>query len=136
MIYADYGYYQSAFGGSVVPESSWNRTAGKAGDFLDAATFGRLKSGVPEEYQENVRRCTCEISEYLYTYAESLMKSGTGQAGTKSYEQIGAYSVNYASVTDSISALLNGKPAGLDSLIHEIIMKHLGDTGLLYRGCG
>ncbi len=111
------------------------RTAGKAGDYLDAATFGRLTDGIPEAYAEKVKRCTCEIAEYLYTYAESLIKSGTGQAGAKSYEQIGAYSVNYASVSDSISALLNGSSAGLDSLIHEIIMKQLGNSGLLYRGC-
>ncbi|MBR0483943.1 MAG: hypothetical protein IJJ69_04085 [Oscillospiraceae bacterium] len=134
MIYADYPYYTESFGGSVIPEPAWNRTAGKASDYLDAATFGRLADGIPEKYADSVRRCECEIAEYLYTYAEALMKAGTGQAGAKSYEQIGAYSVNYASVSDSISALMNGSSAGLDSLIQEIIMKHLGRTGLLYRG--
>lgn len=134
MIYADYPYYTGSFGGAVVPESSWNRIAGKAGDYLDSATFGRLESGVPEIHAEKIKRCTCEIAEYLYTYAETLLKSGSGQAGAKSYEQIGAYSVNYASVSDSISALMNGSASGLDSLIQEIMMKHLGRTGLLYRG--
>ena len=133
MNYADYSYYQNVFGGSVVPESSWLRIAGKAGDYLNAATFDRLTGGIPEEYAEKVGRCICEIAEYLYTYAESLMKSGTGQAGAKSYEQIGAYAVNYASVSDSISALMNGGSAGLDSLIQDIIMKYLGNTGLLYQ---
>ncbi len=135
MIYADFDYYQNEFGGSLVPETDWNRIAAKAGDFLDAAVFGRLKSGIPDENQISVKRCICEISEYLYAYSESLMKAGTGQAGAKSYEQIGAYSVNYASIADSISALTNGNSAGLDSLIRNIILKHLGDSGLLYRGC-
>ena len=134
MIYADYSYYTDSFGGSVIPESAWNRTAGKASDYLDAATFGRLADGIPDSYADSVKRCECEIAEYLCTYAESLMKAGTGQAGAKSYEQIGSYAVNYASVSDSISSLLNGSSAGLDSLIQEIILKHLGRTGLLYRG--
>ena len=117
-----------------MPSSDWNRTAGKASDFLDAATFGRLENGIPENFERNVKRCICEMSEYVYAFAESLSKSGTNQAGAKTYEQIGAYAVNYAGISDSISTLMNGSPAGLETLLSQIAMKYLGRTGLLYRG--
>lgn len=134
MIYADYNYYTTEFGGSLVPEASWNFTAGKVSDYLDAVTFGRLENGIPVNFERNVKRCACEMAEYFFSFAESALKSGTNQAGTKTYEQIGAYSVNFGSVSDNISTLLDGSPAGLETLLAQIAMKHLGRTGLLYRG--
>lgn len=136
MLFADFNYYQNEFGGSLVPESGWNKAAGKAGDLINAATFGRIETEIPAQFETNIKRCCCEMAEFIYAYAENLVKSGTGQATAKSYEQIGSYAVNYASVSDSISSLLDGTPSGLKTLLDEIIRKHLGRTGLLFRGVG
>ena len=75
----------------------------------------------------------------MYTY----LAYGTGKtnadgstgAGAKTSESIGAYSVSYASPTESISALLSGDASGLQDYLKSICMRYLGTTGLLYRGC-
>ena len=48
MMYADYSYYTDNFGGSLIPETDWNRTAGIASSWMDSATFGRLTITGPQ----------------------------------------------------------------------------------------
>lgn len=133
-MYADYHYYKQEFYGRLIPESDWKQSAEKASDYLDSATFGRLMQGIPVQYQRNIQRCCCELAESIFSYAESALQAETNQNGLKSSETIGAYSVSYRNRSDVIAGLLNGNSAGLEDILHRIVSKHLGRTGLLYRG--
>ena len=56
------------------------------------------------------------------------------QALTFRQKKIGQYSVTYHSAADTISSMLNGSDAGMSDLLYSIVGRHLGSTGLLYRG--
>ncbi len=133
-MYADYEYYSSRFGGSIVPEDLWVRAAGDASDRMDAATFGRLENGIPADHETKVKRCCCEMAEQIYSISLSAVSAVTSGTGAKASESNGAYSVTYRSAADGIAAQLHGESAGLEDVLQSIIGKHLGRTGLLYRG--
>ncbi|MBQ9695776.1 MAG: hypothetical protein IJV58_05040 [Oscillospiraceae bacterium] len=132
-MYAEYSYYTGSFGGTLVPEDDWDRAAGSASDWMDAATFGRLTAGVPEEWETQVKRCCCEMAEQVYSLVLSSADTDVGSSALAS-EQIGEYSVSYRSPADRASALLDGSTAGLEDVLRSIVRRYLGRTGLLYRG--
>ena len=137
MSYADYSYYRDVYGGKSIPETDFLSVSGKASDRIDAVTFGRLENGVPEEYEKNVKRCVCELSEVIYSYSALSDGSAIAGSGTVSSEKVGQYSVTYRSGTEqisSISAQLHGSSAGLEDIYYAVICRHLGRTGLLFRG--
>lgn len=132
-MYADYSYYSGDYGGTIVPATSWTAAAGKASDRMDAATFGRLTSGVPTGIESQVQRCCCELAELYYT--NILLPASESSSGQMiSTETNNTYSVTYRSTSDTVSALLHGVPAGFEDMAQAIILKHLGRTGLLFRG--
>lgn len=135
-MYADYSYYSGTYGGTLVPETSWNAAAGKASDRMDAAVFGRLASGVPAEFDTQVRRCCCELAELYYSCV--LLPAAQSENGQAiSTETNSTYSVTYRSTADTAAALLYGSGAGFEDLAQSVLAKHLGRTGLLFRGvCG
>lgn len=133
-MYADYSYYSGTYGGTIVPETNWNAAAGKSSDRMDAATFGRLASGVPAAWDTQVKRCCCELAELYYSYVLlPTMQSENGQPVAA--ETNSTYSVTYRSAADTSAALLYGSGAGLENLVQAVLAKHLGRTGLLFRGC-
>ena len=137
MSYADFAYYSEVYGGSLIPQDKFPSLAEKASDRIDAATFGRLENGVPEEYEKNVKRCCCELAENIYNYSALSDGSAIAGAGTIASENIGKYSVTYRSGSEQISAIsaqLHGGSAGIEDIYKDIIMRHLGRTGLLFRG--
>lgn len=137
MSYADFAYYSEVYGGSLIPQDKFSSLAEKASDRIDAATFGRLENDVPEEYEKNVKRCCCELAENIYNYSALSDGSAIAGAGSVASENIGKYSVTYRSGTEqisTISAQLNGENSGLEDIYKNIIMRHLGRTGLLFRG--
>ncbi len=136
MAYVDYSYYQEFFAGTKIKEeSTFRQAAERASDYLDAVTFGRLCDGMPVEYTAQIMRCCCEMAEQIYSISLSAEaeESATGTS-SKASESIGAYSVTYRTAAEGISAQLHGTSAGLEDLLQIIARKHLGRTGLLYRG--
>lgn len=131
MMYADYAYYTGTFGGTLVPATDWDRAAGFASDWMDAATFGRLTAGVPSEWETQVRRCCCEMAEQVHSHVFAGQSTDDGKVSS---ETIGSYSVSYRSSAETISALLHGGTDGLEDVLYSIVRRYLGRTGLLYRG--
>lgn len=136
MTYADFPYYQDFYIGTAITEAgTFRQAAERASDYLDMVTFGRLCDGIPPEYDTQVKRCCCALAEAICLYQMNGTDSADGGgAYPKTQETIGAYSVSYAGVSSSISALLDGDTAGLQDYLHSIAMKYLGRTGLLFRG--
>ncbi|MBQ6169787.1 MAG: hypothetical protein IJK30_07520 [Ruminococcus sp.] len=136
MIYASYSYYSGTYGGSLIPEERFSYYSARASEYIDQQTFDRLVKGIPEELTDKVSSCCCELAENLYSFsaASSGSENNGGAVSGIASEKIGQYSITYRSAAENISAMLNGSGAGLLDLLYSVISKHLGSTGLLYRG--
>lgn len=144
MKYADFAYYRDEYCGSLIPEASFDFCSARASEYIDMHTFDRITD---EYIQSNtaaaskIRSCCCELSESIYSYS-SLAESGENDgknegAAAIASEKIGQYSVNYRSEAEEQAkklALAIGSDGNLEKYYYSIILKHLGNTGLLYRG--
>lgn len=93
----------------LVPETEFEYWARQASGYLDFRTSDRLKDeDVLDEHYEKVILATCELAEYLWRTEDSIGKTA---------ESIAGHSITYQKGEE-----------------RAIIIKHLGNTGLLYRG--
>lgn len=122
MMYADYGYYVSEFGGSIVPESDWQARATKASRYIDQITLMRAAE-MPDH--DGVKLATCAVAEIQYKYAQQDKRT-VSSAGVSS-ESVGNHSVSYTAVTEETLAVKNAEMQQAASL-------YLFPTGLLYKG--
>ena len=111
----EYAFYVNSYGGIKISEVDWKRVSQKAMQRLNSYTFGRLsKQSLEEEIWSNRVKCAiCEISEVIYEYENREGKVSENTDG---------YAVSYDS------------EKSLGSVIYDVVMVHLGDSGLLYAG--
>ena len=112
MVYADYGYYQNTYRGSL-PEGEFDRLARRASAYLDALTLGHIKGAWGEDAR--VKNACCSVAEEL-----SFQEAG-GEVATANND---GYSESYA---------VSGK--SWDARLYDAAVVYLALTGLLYRGC-
>ena len=136
MAYTDFAFYQGDFFGTVITDGIvFRRMAERASEYLDMATFDRLTEEIPEKYAVKVKKCCCAAAEAIHLYQpEKDTDADADSVRPKTQESIGSYSVSYGSVSNTLSALLDGDSAGLEDYLQSICMKYLGTSGLLYRG--
>lgn len=115
MIYADYNYYIEKYHGSLIPQEQFEYLSARASEYIDLLTFGRLESGVPDEYYDKVKKCCCALAESEFM---------SDQNGNISSEKNGNYSVTFSVKSDDER----------NAEKNRIIARYLGNTGLLYRG--
>lgn len=133
MAYADYAYYQNAFGGTTIPsEEAFSTLAERSSEYVDLVTFNRIGADTLRDLAvaDAVERCTCAIAEAYYVYDATHSVDGT-TTGVKTSESVGNYSVSWASPTDSLESLTGGN---LPSYLRSLALRYLGTTGLTYRG--
>ena len=97
-------------------------------------TFGRLLDGVPAPWEDRIRKCCCALAEAIVTY-QAYGTGGAEGSGLKTAETIGAYSVSYATPTESISALLNGETSGLQDYLRASVSGIWAVPGCCTEGC-
>lgn len=119
--YADEMYYINDYlkGRKPVITSGFPFYARSASQVIDQYTFNRLKDAA--EIPEAVQMCCCELAESEYR-REKQQK----EAGGKTSEKIGTYSVGFSS-TQELQQATSGEQ-------HRIVMKWLAETGLCYQG--
>ena len=122
MMYAEYSYYLSEFGGSIVPESDWQAMATKASRYIDQITLMRAAE---MSDHDGVKLATCAVAEIQYKYAQQDKRT-VRSAGVSS-ESVGNHSVSYTEVTEETLAVKNAEMQQAASL-------YLFPTGLLYKG--
>ena len=122
MMYAEYSYYLSEFGGSIVPESDWQAMATRASRYIDQITLMRAAE---MSNHDGVKLATCAVAEIQYKYAQQD-KRVASSAGVSS-ESVGNHSVSYMAVTEETLAVKNAEMQQAASL-------YLFPTGLLYKG--
>lgn len=115
MAYLDYSYYRDSFGGSAIPETSFNSYERKARILLDYVTFNRIKDD-ESLIDDTIKDCLCEVME--------CKKNIDNSGGIKSAESVDKVSVTY---------VVNPNDTEF-SKCYNIIKMYLGNTNLLYRG--
>ena len=130
-VYADFPYYQDFYCGTAFTDAVAFRTAAaRASDYIDNVTFGRLVDGVPKQFTEPVKKCTCALAE-VFELQRQVYASTDGSGAKKSETQY-HYSVTYSTPTETLTALLSGKSVA--DYLYSICLRYLGRTGLMYRG--
>lgn len=121
MIYADENYYKEQYllGRKPVIGAGFPFYARQASQVIDQYTFGRLDG--MEDISEAVRMCCCELAE-----AEYRREKQQKEAGGKTSEKVGTYSVSFGTAQESAAA------AGREQ--RGIAMKWLDGTDLCYQG--
>lgn len=122
MMYAEYSYYLSEFGGSIVPESDWQAMATKASRYIDQITLMRAAE---MSDHDGVKLATCAVAEIQYKYAQQDKRT-VSSAGVSS-ESVGNHSVSYTAVTEETLAVKNAE-------MQQVASLYLFPTGLLYKG--
>ena len=95
MIYADYEFYTTTYGGNQIKEADWTRAAREASAYIDQLTFGRLQ-GYPERVTEEVQMAVCAAAEVVGRYQAAVTQNAAGVAS----ESVGGQSVTYRSSTE------------------------------------
>lgn len=142
MKYADYSYYKGEYCGGLIPEESFDFCSARASEYINMHTFDRITEGYMQANQAaalKIRSCCCELAESVYSYTVRTGddENGGGAAAGIASEKIGQYSINYRSESEEQAkkvSLAIGDEGNLEKLYYIIILKHLGSTGLMYRG--
>ncbi len=135
--YIDYTYYSSVFGGSLIPETDFEKTATKASNYVRLRILNRNITG----FESAVKNCTCEVAEIVYkhnqlkkNYQEMIENISSGNnSGIVTSEKVGDYSVSKASLSMSELKVLCSD-AELQLQVNDEINSSLLFTGLLYQG--
>ena len=119
MAYCDYDFYLNVYFGSDIAEEDFPRLAGRASDYIRAATRG-LSDTAEGGDLELVGKCTCAIADILLD--ESIMTAAafSGEQAVSS-ESVGGWSRSY-------------KTASLSAAEVAYIDKRKGDALQLYLG--
>lgn len=132
MAYATYREYQNVYSGTLfTSKEQFVTLAKRASEYIDAVTFGRLESGIPEEFVEKVKKCCCALAENLFYYDAKSQPDAAVSGGAKHQETISKYSVTFRNPLDSLSALTGGS---FETYQYNTALRYLGRTGLMYRG--
>ena len=108
MVCVTYDYYSCNYGGTLIPREVFDSFAKRAATLLE--TMIRTKKEKCD--REKLLQVLCEICDNLY--------KENGRAGIRN-ESVDGYQVTY----DSLA---------VDGEILRLVRRHLGDSGMLYRG--
>lgn len=132
MPYATYREYQTIYTGTLFKfKEQFVPCAKRASEYMDAITFGRLESDVPEEFAEKVKKCCCALAENIFYYDAKMQPDAAVSGGAKQSETIGKYSVTFRNPLDSLASLAGGS---FETYQYNTALRYLGRTGLMYRG--
>ena len=149
MAYADYDFYVDSFFGDVLTEDAAAKWLERASEQIDALTFNRLASGLPEVEANavKVKKAVCAVAEALYhieqqRIATSAAKDAQGNVRTAVTSiSSGRESISYSQATNtSVYAKAVADGAEMAALIRGIATQYLAwvtdNNGicLLYAG--
>ena len=87
----DYEYYSKNYGGSSIPESSFQKSVIEASSKINQYTSNRINETILDD---NIRNTACEIAELIYS--QSILKEKIiSDDKSKASETVGPHSVTY-----------------------------------------
>lgn len=152
MAYADFDFYSGTFHGDVLTEENADKWLDRAGDELDALTFGRLIFAFPtfEAHAVKVKKAVCAIAEALCCIDEQRRAVSVQKAADGSYRGAvasitsGKESISFASIGNAVNASTYAAAAAdaevQTALIRDTAVKYLANipdakgVNLLYAG--
>lgn len=125
----DYEYYSKNYGGSSIPESSFQKKAIEASSKVNYYTLDRIDKAVLDD---NIRNTTCEIAELIYSQ-DILKEKVLNDEKSKASETVGPHSVTYIN-NKTFQEKEIFTPEELEYNCYKICYRYLASTGLMYRG--
>lgn len=123
--FIEYDFYRNEYGGQSIAPIDFEFVARRASYEVNSLTFDRaeaiVSAGTNERLIEKIKIATCEVAEEMNNNAVRVSNT----LGIDS-ESVGDHSVKYTSVNEL-------KERETKS-VRAIVEKHLGITGLMYRG--
>lgn len=128
MLLIDYEYYSKKYGGSSIPESSFQKKAIEASSKVNYYTSNRINKDV---LNDNIRNTICEIAEFIYSQ-DILKEKVLSDEKSKASETVGPHSVTYVNNKSyqEKRILTNDE---LDYECYKICYRYLVLTGLMCR---
>ena len=130
MNYIDYTYYSQTFGGTLIPQTNFNKYATEASNKVRNAILNRDITGK----ETPVKTATCLVAECLYNQTLKKNKINNIVSGTDSIitsEKVGDYSRTLANVSASdLETLIENTSKEIDGILEDYLLM----TGLLYNG--
>lgn len=136
LAYADFTYYRDIFNGALITNEAMFRIfAERASEFIDTVTFDRLlDSSLLNQYKVKVQKCACALTEQYFLRNAAVSANFLNHENMpKTSESIGSYSVSYANPLDYVQEI-SMSDADFQRSLRSVILRYLGNTGLLYRG--
>lgn len=119
--------YMNDYDGKIIPQSSFDIFAKQASSKVNYYTFNRII-----EIDNNVIFAACEIAELLYEQNQLKLRLNDDNNIVAS-ETVGPHSKTYVNKSNLQSkSILSNKE--LEQECYNICLRHLGSTGLMYRG--
>lgn len=119
--------YMNDYDGKIIPQSSFDIFAKQASRKVNYYTFNRII-----EIDNNVIFAACEIAELLYEQNQLKLRLNDDNNIVAS-ETVGPHSKTYVNKSNLQSkSILSNKE--LEQECYNICLRHLGSTGLMYRG--
>lgn len=112
MAYADFAFYKNNYFGDVLTEENAPKWLERAGDELDALTFGRLTFAFPtiDEHVVKVKKSVCAVAEALYwidiqqrAFCAQKAEDGSCHGAVASVSS-GKESISYVSGSNAVSS--------------------------------
>lgn len=125
----DYEYYSKNYGGSSIPESSFQKKAIEASSKANYYTLNRIDKAVLDD---NIRNTICEIAELIYSQ-DILKEKVLNDEKSKASETVGPHSVTYIN-NKTFQEKEIFTPEELEYNCYKICCRYLASTGLMYRG--
>lgn len=123
----DYEYYSKNYGGSSIPESSFNNFSIKASAYVNKYTSNRINDS---NINDNIKNCTCEIVDLLYSQNSKKIKIENDKLVAS--ETVGKHSKSYVNNTNLIEKQILDEDE-LNTNCFKICYKYLASTGLMNR---
>lgn len=150
MAYADYDFYSGTFHGDVLNKENAEKWLDRAGDELDAITFGRLTFAFPtfEAHAVKVKKAVCAIADALCCIDEQRRAFSAQKAEDGSYRgavtsiSSGRESISFSasSANGSVYVAAASSTGAQTKLLSSVAVKYLANIpdangiNLLYAG--
>ena len=126
----DYDYYSKNYGGSSIPESSFQKYSIKASSKVNFFTFNRISS---DNLTDIIKNTVCEIAEVIYSQDMKIDKVENDSQKEVVSETVGPHSKTFSSKSSLLAQRILSSTE-LDYKCYEICYQKIADTGLMFRG--
>jgi len=123
-----YEYYTKTYGGSSIPESSFESIIIEASSKVNHYTFNRINN---DNLSEQIKNTTCEIAELLFNQKQLIANINDNTLVAN--ETVGPHSITYVNNSSLQSKQILSKK-DLEKECYKICYVNLVQTGLMYRG--